>query len=175
MVIYNDSELQHYGVLGMKWGKRKDNHKFVVKNAYNYSNDDWTKNKKIKNAATLLNKRSKKVNDAYSVYYKALTNKKSNSRKEIDIASKKHGKEAYKLRKDASKMAKKLLGRYGKKPLNDLYVVDYVSGKLKRHQTSRNILANVLANMSLEDTATKKQNKEYQKLLRYSEPEEKKK
>lgn len=174
--------LQHYGVLGMKWGKRKDrssgssrksalgmkwgrrkdNHKYVVKNR-NGSPSDFAKNKNFKTAAKSLNERSKKVNDAYSEYLKALTNSKNYSKKAVDSASAKHMKEAYELRKEADTISKKLLGRYGNKRLDNLYTIDYVSGKLKRSETTRNILSQALTNISLDDTTTSKQDKQYKK------------
>lgn len=153
--------LIHYGVLGMKWGVRKDNYTFLKEHA-KYSGSERSKDtKKIRNyepfkkAATSkkMSKLAGRVNSDYDDYLKKYT--KDWSSKETKKASDKHTKSANKLRKESQRNAKKLLGIYGSKKLTYVQALSDSGKEFLSSASAKRILTQTLIDVSLNEAKKK--------------------
>lgn len=193
----NQDVIMHYGVKGMKWGVRRyQNENGTLTNAgkkryrqqlvtdyYNASYGNSSKRAKsaykklqtdpdVVASARKLNKTAKKVNDRYSDYLSATKKEKTSDRRNrvVGKASKKHTKEADKLRSEAWKEAHRLLGKYGKETLSDSEALNHKTLKWMKHNTVQNVLATRITELALSQTSNKQQTKEYNDLLKKQAP-----
>lgn len=191
----NEDYIYHYGIKGMKWGirrfqdkngrltsagKKRYNNELISKynNALRSNNkSEATKlsekvrsNKDFIESSKKLDQLSAKTNRAYYDYMHTIKRVGTSNTLNRDVleASARHLSLASRLRSKGYSEARKLLGLHGNDPISDGPAINYKTQQWMRSQTTRNVLARTLTEMSLERTATSAESKEYIDLLKKS-------